>query len=344
VRSFCLVAAAAAVLLGGGRVARAHVGASVAVAKFVNPADPVVTHADPDNTLAPFSFANADQSFLIQWADGDSDPTGRFIFYYLDHQPTFQVTVDDIEGGLGTRINDAVNDNGGYFASCFCSADAGVTCPPDVRDPNGNCENKLSWNTSGLPAGTYWIVAVNNDPPFHVYNGSGAPVRVSHGQAPAPAAVIIRPDGYGAWDKSYHLQWLAAGTATLTFDLEYGIEDTGKALTPAGPIVSGLQAVARADGTFAYDWDVSQLQNNVSYWVRLKVTDAGGVSTYTDSKFGVTVFHAGTTPPDLAMPAPKRGCEVGPAGPPARGVASAAAVLAALALAVYLARRAARRG
>ena len=34
-----------------------------------------------------------------------------------------------------------------------------------------------------LAPGEYWIAAVNNDPPFHLYNLSYAPVRVSHGTA-----------------------------------------------------------------------------------------------------------------------------------------------------------------
>jgi hypothetical protein len=335
--------AAAAVLSVGG-AARAHVGASVAVAKFTNPTEPVVTNGSPNDTLAPFTWASADASFTVQWTDGDSDPTGRFTFYYLDHQPTFQVTVDDIEGGLGHKIDDLNNMNGGYFASCYCSGDAGVTCPPDVRDPAGNCANQLVWNTSMLAAGTYWLVAVNNDPPFHVYNGGGAPVRIAHGGTALPAAIIIRPDGYGAWDKSYHLQWLADGKAPLTFDLSYGLEDTGSALTPIGPIASAVAATQNADSSYGYDWDISALDNDKAYWVRLKVTDADGNSTYTDSHFGMTVYRqAGmVTTPDMATPPKHGGCDVQPTALPSRGALSLA-VLGGLAIAIYAARRGARR-
>ena len=45
---------------------------------------------------------------------------------------------------------------------------------------------------------------------------ANAPIRVAHGGTPLPAALIVRPDGYGAWDTSYHLQWLADGKAPLT--------------------------------------------------------------------------------------------------------------------------------
>lgn len=340
--------AAALFLTFFSSAARAHVGATVAVAKLTAPAEPTVTHADPNDTVAPFTFATADASYTIKWVDGDTDPTGKFTFYYLDHQPTFQVTVDEIEQGVGTKINEPINLAGGYFASCFCSGDMGVTCPPDVRDSAGNCANELTWNTSAMPAGTYWLVAVNNDPPFHVYNPSGAPVRIAHGGTAAPAAIIVRPDGLGAWDNIYHLQWLASGKAPLTFDLAYGLEDTGFANTTMAEIAANVAATTNADGSFGYDWDISGLANNKAYWVRLTVHDADGATTFTDSHFGVTVFHSGgmmTPPPDMAMAAKKSGCDVGATEPP--GSSGGAAIwlgLAAVAIAIYLARRAGTRG
>jgi hypothetical protein len=89
--------------------------------------------------------------------------------------------------------------------------------------------------------------------------------------------------------------------------------------------------------------------------VQIKATDADGNSTFTQSYFAVTVFHSGgmvTTPPDMAMAPPmkKHGCQVGQMGSPAdddttaRSWLSTLMVLAALATALYFARRAARRG
>lgn len=349
-RRFALAAAAVALLSPGG--ARAHVGGTVAVAKFKSPADPVVAHDEPLDTVDPFSLATADGSFTIVWDDGDTDPTGRFTFYYLDHEPTYQVTVDDLTtGGLATVIEDPINKTGGYFASCTCSMDMGVVCPPDVRDPNGNCANQLVWNTSALAKGTYWVIAVNDDPPFHVYYAANAPVVVAHGgETPPPAVVVVRPDGFGAWDQSYRLQWLAFGKAPLTFALSYGIEDTGSALQIAGDIADPVQVTQNADGTFSYDWDTSALPNNMSYFVRFKVTDADGVSTFTDSHFGIKVFHNGgmnATPlPDMAMAPPrKHGCDVEPGASSSSGaLATTLLALAGVALALYVLRRAARRG
>lgn len=344
-KPFALAAAAVAVFAAAP--ARAHVGAAVAVAKFVNPPEPTITNGAPLDSVtpSPFSFATADASFTVKWDDGDTDPTGRFTFYYMDHEPTFQVTVDDIVNGLATIIPDTINQNGGYFASCVCSMDMGVTCPPDVRDPNGNCANQLVWNTSALPRGTYWLIAVNNDPPFHVYNAGNAPVLVSHtGETAPPAVLIVRPDGFGAWDQSYQLQWLATGKAPLTFDLSYGIEDTGKALTTIGTVASPVPATMNGDGSFGYVWDLSSLMNNTSYFVRLKVTDADGFSTFTDSHFGVTIFRQGNTGGtlDMAMAPPpaKHGCDVEPGASSTGALASTLLAFAAVALLFWLARRA----
>ena len=343
---------AAVTLLASGR-AGAHVGAAVAVAKFKTPADPGITHVDPNDTIdpTPFTWTTADASYTVTWDDGDTDPTGRFTFYYMDHQPTFQVTADDVETpGYATKIDDVNNNNGGFWASCYCSADQGVTCPVVTRDPAGNCANQVTWNTSVIPAGTYWIIAVNNDPPFHVYYSSNAPIRVAHGGTPLPAAVIVRPDGFGAWDTTYHLQWLADGKAPLTFALEYGLEDTGTALMPQTPLASGLMPAPNADGTFGYDWDVSGLDTNKAYWVRLTVTDGDGNSTFTDSHFATTIFHSGgmMTTPDMSMvmPPKKHGCEIGAgdSSGASRGALSLATVIGALVLAFWVARRAARRG
>src|SRR5262249_52909520 len=134
----------------------------------------------------------------------------------------------------------------------ICSTDLGVTCPPDPRDPGGNCANQLVWNTSGLAPGTYWLVAVNHDPPYYTWNVSGAPVRVVHGGTAPPAAVILRPDGFGAFDKTYHIQWLADGKAPLRFDLAYGLEETGAGNAIVGDIGSGVSATDNGDGSFGY--------------------------------------------------------------------------------------------
>jgi hypothetical protein len=277
--------------------ARAHVGAQIAVARFTSPAEPDVTNDPPP----PYSFVQADGQLTITWDDGDSDPTGRFTFYRLDTRPTFQVATADVER-LGTRIADAVNDAGGYFVSCSCTSGPGVVCPPVTRDPAGNCRNSLVWDTSQLAAGTYWIAAVNDDPPTHTVNVGAGPVRVAHGaQAAPPAAVIVRPDGVGSWTDAYDLSWLAAGTPPLTFALWYGTED-GDPLRADGVIAANAAATLDGDGrTWRYRWDLAGLAD-ARYFVRLRVTDGNGAATTLDSYYSINLYHQAPAPPaDMSM-------------------------------------------
>jgi MYXO-CTERM domain-containing protein len=300
--------AATLVLAVAGAPARAHVGAVVALANFSSPAAPTSMQADAGRIVAPYSWASADQRYTVVWQDGDTDPTGRFVFWYMDHHPTFQVSVDQIEdGSVGAiQINDAINLAGGYWVSCFCSPDAGVTCPSDPRSATGNCANQFSWDTSTLTPGAYWIVAVNTDPPFHIYNAALAPLIVVHGGTAPPAAIFIRPDGYDAYDTRFRAQWLATGKAPLKFDLAYGVEAFANVLDAPQPIASGITPFVNSDGSLGYDWDVSKLTTGNSYYLRLKVTDGNGVSSFTDSHYGVQIFHGGgtITPPAMDMSAP----------------------------------------
>jgi hypothetical protein len=108
--------------------------------------------------------------------------------------------------------------SGGIYISCTCTPALGVVCPDaGPRD----CRDAFAWDTHALPDGTYWVIAVDYDPPFDVYSVSETPVRVAHGGAPAPpAVVVIPPDGIGVADRAYTIDGL--GAAPLTLDLEYG--------------------------------------------------------------------------------------------------------------------------
>lgn len=318
----------------------AHVGAVVSVANFTTPPAPTSNAADAGRIVAPFTFATADQSYTVSWMDGDVDPTGRFVFWWMDHHPTFAVGVDQIESsGIATKIGDAINQAGGYWVSCYCSPDAGVTCPTDPRSATGNCANSFTWDTSMLPAGAYWIVAVNTDPPFHVYNAALSPVIVAHGGTAPPAAIFVRPDGYGAYDKSFRAQWLATGKTPLTFSFSYGIDAYANVLDAPTPIAGPIKPFTNSDGTLGFDWDVSQLMNNTTYYLRVKVTDGDGNSTFTDSHYGLQIFRTSggggggggsMATPDLSMVQThkKSGCSFVAGGSDGSGAPAAFLMLA----------------
>lgn len=290
-------------------LAWAHLGGVVSNARFTNPAGPATQPADMGVTIAPFDFETADTEVTIAWTDGDMDPTGIFTFYYLPWAPSTQVTPTMIEM-LGTQLRETgkAEDGVSIYASCECDADAGVVCgDPGTRD----CRNAFMWDTHMVPNGTYWVVAVNNDPPYHVYSVASAPVRVQHGGGePPPAALVLRPDGFGSWDKSYRVQWLAKGKPPLKIDLSYGLDSPEAVLGPVTELAKDVQAPVAADGTQSYDWDISQLETLKLYFLRVTVTDGDGRQTYTNSRFGLSVYHpsqSGSVPdasmaPDMATP------------------------------------------
>jgi hypothetical protein len=334
-------------LVFGASTAYAHSNGVISNALFSSPAAPVITPADMG--VAPFTFASADGSFPIAWEDGDTDPTGHFTFYYMDHNPSFQVLYTDIET-IAQPVKELGSADAGpvaIYAGCTCipDGDAGLSCPD--LGASRDCRNGFTWDTSGVAAGTWWVVAVNNDPPYHVYAVSGAPVRVQHGGAQLPpAALVLRPDGIGSFDKSYRVQWLATGKAPLKIDLSYGLDEPGLVLGPTMSLAKNVMAPIEPDGTQVFDWDLTGVATLKVYFVRVRVTDGDGVSSYTDSRFGLSVYHPPPPgsdlstgwPADLAMTTPpKGGCEVGQGSPATPLVL---ALLSALGLVIAVRRRA----
>jgi MYXO-CTERM domain-containing protein len=328
--------------------ARAHQGGQPVNAQFSKPAPPVTTAADMGIQLSPFTFESADTSYDVAWADMDMDPTGKFTFYYLDHEPTFGVRAEEIET-LATLVEE-VGKPGlpvEIYASDTCMDGPGIMCPDlGTRD----ARNGFTWNTAAIPNGTYWVIALNNDPPFKLYNPSAAPVRIAHGAEPLPpAAFILRPDGFGSYDKSYKVQWAAAGKAPLKFDLSYGSGEAGEVLGPTTSIAKNVAPTVNADGTFTYDWDVSKLSGPKVYFLRVTVTDADGKQTYTDSRYGLSVYHPAAVPdmgtaigdaaiPDLSQPE-NTGCEVADHPPAPTVFTPLLLALLAIAALLRLARR-----
>ncbi len=290
------IALFAFILINDG-AARAHVGANPSKATFTTPPEPMALPVDGGLTLAPYTFATADQNITVQWTtDFPTDPTGRFSFFYLDHEPPSSVTYDMILT-LASPIPEASGDNG-YWVSCTCSTDAGVgvVCPdagPTGREPYCG-STQFVWDTSALPAGVYWIIAANFDPPYKIYTVSQGPVRVAHGGAtPPPAVTVVLPDGLFAVDKSYTTLWLTSGVPPFHFDLFYGVSDESVVLDPPTPLGTDVKPIVNSDGSFGYLWDTSALSDGL-YYFGVKVTDSTGQSSYTDSQFGENVYH----PPD----------------------------------------------
>jgi MYXO-CTERM domain-containing protein len=271
----------------------------------------------------------------------------------MDHMPPSAVTYDDIIT-LASPIPEASAGNT-YWVSCSCSNDLGVNCPD--AGPRTHCAiTQFNWDTSALPAGAYWLIAANFDPPYKIYTVAPGPVRVAHGGAALPPAVlVVLPDGLFAADKSYNMVWLAVGQAPLQFDIFQGINTDTHVLDPTTTLGQNITPVLNGDGSFGYIWDTSMLASG-QYFVGVKVTDATGQSTFSDSQLGEDVYHppqdgglifnvdqamARDAAPDLAhkmVPPPDGGgcsCDVGGGS----AVPLAAGLLAAAFLALALRRR-----
>src|SRR5262245_59032695 len=131
------------VLLLSG-VAHAHTGGTAVNATFTQPAAPTLGPGDLSFMVAPYTFATADTTFTVSWDDGDTDPTGHFTFYYLDHQPTFGVTPADVES-IATPIREVGKPTElvQIWASCTCMDVGGVMCP-DLGAPR-DCRSSFVW-------------------------------------------------------------------------------------------------------------------------------------------------------------------------------------------------------
>lgn len=164
-----------------------------------------------DRAYAPYAFPVADTCADVAWEDGDSDPIALDAFYYFDHAPPLALSITDIIA-RGTRIPGI----GDIWAACSCTPDIGVVCPDaGVR----NCPSGFTWSTSSLAPGAYWVVATTSDPPYDIYTVSAGPIRVAHGGALPPAVIVLRPDGFGTYDRSYETRFMFTGQAPFHVDL-----------------------------------------------------------------------------------------------------------------------------
>jgi hypothetical protein len=272
-------------------IAAAH-GTVPSPASFTSPPKHVAMTADGGTRqYAPYAFVTADASTQVAWDDGDMDPLALHSFYYFDHAPPLALSVTDILA-RGTPVPGV----GSIWGACSCADDLGVVCPDaGVRD----CRNSFTWDTSALPPGAYFIVAATHDPPYDIYTVADGPVRVAHGGAVPPAVIVVQPDGFGTFDRSYTTRWIMTGQAPFHVDVAYASDDAVRANEPFSTITSDVPLEASSDGSYSYVWDTSALPSPRIYHVRVTVKDATGQSVFSDSRAGVTIFHPGDQP-DLA--------------------------------------------
>jgi hypothetical protein len=242
----------------------AHVGGIPTRAEFTAP----VTLGD-----------EADASYTVAWTDGDEDPTGLFTFFYQpknappparDKGPATDGTV--IEGGIEVEILSADND--------------------------------LVWDTSAVPAGSYFVYSITEDPPFSgLLSVSPGVVTVRHPGDPLyPAVAVVEPDGEAdVVPATYTIRWHARGEGPLVATVVVHPFGAAPDAGPDGALVvaADVAMTAAGDGTFegALAWDVSAVAQG-AYYADVTVRDGGGREHAAFSLGALTVDHGATPPAD----------------------------------------------
>lgn len=219
---------------------------------------------------APVGVGNvADQSYILRWQDNEMDETGRFDFYY---QPTNVPPNASLMSGdlVGTPI-----PNGQQVV---------------ISDP----QNDLVWDTSNVPAGSYYVYEITTDtdmgvPPIHSMSKGAVTVR-HPGDPLYPAVIVDEPNGIGdVVADGYALRWTASGTAPLRADIYWKIPESDG---PMQLLVADVPMHDLGNGLHAgcYVWNLSGKAQGY-YFVRVDVKDAQGLSHSAYSRASLTVYR-----------------------------------------------------
>ena len=159
--------------------------------------------------------------------------------------------------------------------------------------PLADTENQVTWDTSEVPTGVYWILAIAVDRKFEVVAIAPGPVTVAHPGDPVPPSVaIVQSDAApDIADLTKVIEYCAHdpdGSATVRIEVTDQLDGTGLRL-----LAEGLPA--SAEGTL--QWDTSR-ELEGDWLIRATVTDERGLSASAWGRYFVRVFHERATPDD----------------------------------------------
>lgn len=206
----------------------------------------------------------ADGSFEFAWTDYDDQATTgstTIDFYYsAEMPPTFRMGAQP-RGLTGTPILKGVAEL--------------------------DLANKAVWDTSEVPAGTWFLWSIAHDPPFEMVAFSRGSVTVAHPGDPIhPAILLATPSAEGdVADASYEIQFQASdpdGTGRVTLEVTSSPDGSNRTV-----IAEDLDPAA---GSFT--WDTSALEEG-DWMVRASITDGRGFSHTAWGRFFVRIDHAG---------------------------------------------------
>lgn len=212
----------------------------------------------------------ADASYAVTWRDNEQDMTGLFNFFY---QPT--------------------NVRPGAFPSSPDFEGTLIVGDVPILDP----ANTHAWDTSAVPAGSYFLYEVTEDAPLAPIVSVGPiPVTIRHaGDARFPATMVTKPDGIGdSQGRRFPVRWRASGEGTLSATIRAQDKD---AQTPFETLATGVPMTAGADGLYdsCWEWTLSLVPLS-NYTIQVEVTDEGGRTHAAYGSFPVVVSRDASNP------------------------------------------------
>lgn len=209
----------------------------------------------------------ADQSFTFTWQDNEMDLTGLFGFFFQRSNLPPNGRLDDLAGDpiVGAEMI-SISDTA----------------------------NAFTWDTTGVPAGSYYLYAITTDSPLpQIFSLSRGVTTVQHGGDPLfPAVVVDEPNGSGdIVANAYPVQWRASGVGPLTATISFAIPDDDPLLVPPVVIATDVPMVPEGDHFVGcYLWDLGDRPGGYHY-VLIEVRDAAGRTHSAFSRGSLTVYR-----------------------------------------------------
>ncbi|HWV39969.1 MAG TPA: hypothetical protein VN033_15980 [Vulgatibacter sp.] len=146
--------------------------------------------------------------------------------------------------------------------------------------------NQVEWDTSSVPAGTWFVWTVAHDDPFEMWAFARGAVSVAHdGERPWPAVIVTRPDENSAvGDEMVVLAYESfdpEGTAAVRLEAT-------RALDGSGLVVIAEDLPAHPTGSFL--WDTRDVEEG-DWTIQATITDARGLSSSAFGRSFVRVQH-----------------------------------------------------
>lgn len=213
----------------------------------------------------------------------------REVGIVVDESYTFQWTdYDDTDGVVGnTRIDFFFSPTmpPTYRMGSVPSALVGTPIAKGI--PESDLENAWVWDTSEVPAGTYFLWSMAHDAPFRMVAFARGTVTVAHPGDPIhPAIAVTDPDGDGH---------VATGSYVIRYEV---LDPDGSATVRLEATTSpvGADRILLAEGldpaTGSFEWDTSELEPG-DWSIFARIEDARGLSHEAWGRFFVRVNDEG---------------------------------------------------